>query len=542
MLFHRNPMFNKTLMFLFAAALLPFAAWAQAPQTNGGSLGIISVPLANVREEPLPKSPIVTQVLLADEVRILDKQEYRYRIAIPGQGNREGWIHQEAVQIPRDKGRSYFKTDRQWIVVTIPKTPALILDKLGNHNVSLYAGTRLPVLERDASGFKVQFPDRTAAVIAAADAIPLKPRNPVLGDVSPAELAGTARKFQGARYLSGGITVQGMDTRGLIYTVYRIHGIDLDTERDVLKAKTAKVPKKELVSGDILVFNGEGLGLYVDKGQFLHAVRKTTVQLGGIHDRRYANALLYGLRVAGPEPDQKKLLLEMNADDIMIAQGQAAELPLGKRIAYWAGRFIGTPYDTDPLGLYVRTNRIVADEKADCMYLTFRATELARSGTPGQAVEQALSLRFITQGKLADGLVQNYGERFEYGEDMVYSGKWGRNITSDLGATKTIKGSRGREEVIMLPKQTLLSRKFQKQLQDGDIIYWVKDPGKRVVEEIVAHLAFIRVKNGKPFLIHASGSKNKWGTPNGGVVKEVPFADYARDTKFVGAFVTRFEQ
>lgn len=535
-------MLNRPFMLLLAAILLPAAATAREPQANGGSLGIISVPLANIREEPLPKSPIVTQVLLADEVRILEKKEYRYRIAIPGQGNREGWIQQEAVQVPRDKGKSYLKQDRQWIVITVPKTPALILDKLGNHNVSLYAGTRLPLLERDADGYKVQFPDRTAAVIAAADAVPLKPRNPVLGDVAPAELARTARKFQGARYFSGGITAQGMDTRGLIYIVYRVHGIDLDTERDVLKTKAVKVPKKELVPGDILVFNGEGLGLYVSNGQFLHAVRKTSVQLGGIHDRRFANSLLYGLRVAGPEPDQKKLPSEMTADEIMVAQGLAAELPLGRRIAYWAGRFIGTPYDTDPLGLYVRTNRIVADEKADCMYLTFRATELAKSGTPGQAIEQALSLRFATLGRLADGLVQNYGERFEYGEDMVYSGKWGRNITGDLGATKSIKGSRGRDEVIILPKQTLLTKKLQKKLQDGDIIYWVKDPGKRVVEEIVAHLAIVRLKSGRPFLIHASGSKNKWSTPNGGVVKEVLFSDYLRDTKFIGAFVTRFEQ
>jgi hypothetical protein len=333
-----------------------------------------------------------------------------------------------------------------------------------------------------------------------------------------------------------------MDTRGLIYTVYRIHGIDLDTEQGALKAKAVKVPKKELLPGDILVFNEEGLGLSVGNGQFLHAVRKTTVQLGGIHDRRFANALLYGLRVAGPEPDQKKLPAEMTADEIMIAQGLAAELPLGKRIVYWAGRFIGTPYDTDPLGLYVRTNRIVADEKADCMYLTFRATELAKSGTPGQAIEQALSLRFITQGMITDGLVQNYGERFEYGEDMVYSGKWGRNITGDMGATTTIKGSRGRDEVIILPKQTLLSRKLQKQVQDGDIIYWVKDPKKRVVEEIVAHLSFVHVKNGKAYLIHAAGTKDNASKPGGGTVKEVTFADYVRDTKFIGAFVTRFEQ
>jgi hypothetical protein len=232
----------------------------------------------------------------------------------------------------------------------------------------------------------------------------------------------------------------------------------------------------------------------------------------------------------------------MTADEVMIAQSLAAELPLGRRIVYWAARFIGTPYDTDPLGLYVRTNRIIADEKADCMYLTFRAVELARTRTPGQAVEEALVLRFITQGRLVDGLVQNYGERFEYGEDMVFSGKWGRNITGELGTTAAITGSRGRDEVIILPKTTLASRKVQDKLQDGDIIYWVKDPRKRVVGEIVAHLSFVHVKDGKPHLIHAGGTKDSATKPGGGVVKEVLMADYLRDTRFIGAFVTRFDK
>ena len=33
----------------------------------------------------------------------------------------------------------------------------------------------------------------------------------------------------------------------------------------------------------------------------------------------------------------------MTADEILLAQIRIAELPLGKRIVYWAARFIGTP-------------------------------------------------------------------------------------------------------------------------------------------------------------------------------------------------------
>ncbi|MDH4161834.1 MAG: NlpC/P60 family protein [Nitrospirota bacterium] len=527
--------------FLIALGLLLQGqpAFAQ-PAQNG--MGIISVPLANVRSEPEPKAPIVTQVLLADEVRILEKLDYRYRIAIPNQGDREGWIHQEAVLLPRDNGKTFFASDRQRIVIAAPKTPALIIDRTGNHVISLYAGTRLPVAAKTAEGYKVQFPDHTLAIIPEADVMPVKPRNPVFEDIAPAEIARTAQKFKGVRYLSGGITAQGIDTRGLIYTVYRVHGIDLTMDPDALRSKLTRVPKKELEPGDVLAFYGEGLGLYVANGQFLHVPRKTTVQTGGVHDRRYAKALQFGLRVLGPDPAQKKLPAEMTADEILVAQSYAAGMPLPRRIVFWAERFIGTPYDPDPLGLYVRSNRIVTDEMADCMYLTFRAVELARSATPGEAVEQALDLRFRTKGTLRDGIVENYNERFDYGEDMVWSGKWGRNITADLGAVRTIPGSRGKETVDMLPKAALATRTLQKQLQDGDVIYWVKDPKKRVVEEIVAHLSFVHVKNNKAYLIHASGSKDSATRKGGGAVKEVPFSDYVRDMKFVGALVTRLEQ
>ena len=532
---------SHIFVILCTALLLPAVASPQEPKTENTVIGIISAPLANVHEEPLPKSGLVTQVLMADEVHILEKQDYRYRIAIPNQNNREGWIQQEAVHIPKDKGRHYLNAERQWIVIAAPKTEALILDKTGNHKVPLYAGTRLPVLEQKSDGFTVQFPDRSVAIIDPADAIPVKPIDPIINDTKPEEIAMTARKFLGVRYLAGGLTAQGMDTRGLIHIAYRIHGFPMGTDGASLMAKAEHVPKQELQPGDILVFHDGDEGLFLGNGRFLQSSKKHAVQLVGIYDRRYSNALQYGLRIIGAGPDQKKTTSQMAADEILLAQAWAARLPLGKRISYWASRFIGTPYDPDPLGLYVRTNRIVADEKVDCMYHTFRSVELAKSTTPSGAIEQALSLRFTSQGKLSDGLVTNYDDRIQYGEDMVFSGKWGKNITSDLGTLKTIPGSRGRDTVDILPKSVLATRSFQKKLQDGDIIYWAKDPKKRAAEEIIAHLSIVHIKSGRPYLIHAAGVKEKEGNQGGGVVKEVPFTDYIHSMHFIGAFVTRFD-
>ena len=177
------------------------------------------------------------------------------------------------------------------------------------------------------------------------------------------------------------------------------------------------------------------------------------------------------------------------------------------------------------------------------MYHAFRSVELAEGGTPREAIDKALTLRFITKGTLVDGLVTNYDQRFQYGEDMVVSGKWGKNITTELGTTEKIVGSRGKDEVEILPKSILATRTLQEKLQDGDIIYWVKDPKKRSsLEEIVAHLSIVRLKAGRAYLVHAAGNKDREERPGRGVVKEVRFADYVRTMRFIGAFVTRFEQ
>lgn len=207
----------------------------------------------------------------------------------------------------------------------------------------------------------------------------------------------------------------------------------------------------------------------------------------------------------------------------------------GERIALFAESFVGTPYDPDPLGEYVTKKAIVADDRVDCMYLVFRSVELGLSKSPEEARNRALEFRFITHGKLdAEGNVQNYDERFQYAEDMIRSGKWGRDLTPLLGENNAVPGSRGIAFMNMLPKENTAGA-FPK-LISGDIVFFVKAPEKRTVGEIIGHLGILKLENGKLFLIHASGSKNK-----GGTVKKVLFKDYLNEMPFTGIIVTRLE-
>jgi len=224
----------------------------------------------------------------------------------------------------------------------------------------------------------------------------------------------------------------------------------------------------------------------------------------------------------------------MSDEDIARYQLVTRDWPVGDRIAFWAGQFVGTPYDPDPLGCYVREKVIVSDDKVDCMYLTFRAIELALARGPEEARIMALEKRFMGTGMMHEGKVLNYADRFAYGEDMIESGKWGREITAELGRTEQITGSRGRDTVSVLSAGD--AAKSAGRLQNGDIIFFVRNPAKRISDEIVGHIGIIKKEANKTYLIHASGLKNK-----GGKVKKTLLADYLKIMPFIGIRVNRFD-
>ena len=222
-------------------------------------------------------------------------------------------------------------------------------------------------------------------------------------------------------------------------------------------------------------------------------------------------------------------------DEISVLQAVTSGWDVGDRIAFWADQFVDAPYDTDPLGDYVRRAVIVADERVDCMYLAFRSVELALGKDPAESVALALEKRFHQKGIIEDGKVKNYENRFRYGEDMIASGKWGKEITSDLGPTVVVRGKAGREQVAVIPKQEIPNALSG--LHNGDIVFFVKAPEQRQGDEIVGHIGVIKREQDDVYLISAFGQKNK-----GGKVKKVFLSEYSAEMPFIGIKVTRLEQ
>jgi hypothetical protein len=172
------------------------------------------------------------------------------------------------------------------------------------------------------------------------------------------------------------------------------------------------------------------------------------------------------------------------------------------------------------------------------MYLTFRAVELALTNTSGEAIDKALTMRFHTRGILKDGKVVNYDDRYQDGIDMIRSGKYGAEITARLGKTRQILEPNSGDPIDFLPAVEM--QKGMNQLNTGDIVYFVRDPSRRAVGGIIAHMGILKIeqRNGgfgrTVYLIHASGTKRR-----GGLVKKVLLDEYLSHMPYAGVKISR---
>jgi hypothetical protein len=138
-----------------------------------------------------------------------------------------------------------------------------------------------------------------------------------------------------------------------------------------------------------------------------------------------------------------------------------------------------------------------------------------------------------TPGRIDEGRV-NYDDRFRYGEDMIRSGKWGRDITAEIGDTFNSAVPEGDRELQAVSSRELAEKADQ--LRSGDIVFFVKPREQRVRGEIVGHIGIIKREARAVYLIHAQGTKRK-----GGSVRRSPLQEYLRTMPFSGAVLTRID-
>jgi cell wall-associated NlpC family hydrolase len=205
-------------------------------------------------------SHVQTQALYGQDVVVLARSGGWAKVAVVDEPDPQnpygypGWL-------PMSQLRSGFDGAGPSVVV-VARTGRLLV---GGRTIVLSYGTRLPLVRFDAVDATVRTPDGEGTVVGAARA--LAPSN--------ASIIAQAKRFLGVHYLWGGLSAWGFDCSGLIWDVYRAHGLTIPRDADPQFHHGTPVARSALRPGDLLFFGSpsyaEHVSLYVGGDRMLEA-------------------------------------------------------------------------------------------------------------------------------------------------------------------------------------------------------------------------------------------------------------------------------
>lgn len=229
-------------------------------------------------------------------------------------------------------------------------------------------------------------------------------------------------------------------------------------------------------------------------------------------------------------------------------------LPVGERVAHWAEFFLWRKATTYLFGLkpggYVADSLLVQDFRQDCVLFSYRCAELAQTSTPSEAVLWALRTRFAGASPesvvTATGAVDyDHPAHLDDSLDMVRSGLWGRDVTSEVGIAVPDTAGTPRYppgSFSYIPSTQLrLDR-----LVDGDFLYFVFDEnlprGRKMRQDTgtpIGHQGIVRRAGAQVDVIHAAVAALP-GEYEGNRIVRVSLPTYLRRVEsWKGIIVTR---
>jgi cell wall-associated NlpC family hydrolase len=228
---------------------------------------------------------IVTQALYGEQVKVLAIRGSWAKVAVRDQPTPldrrgyPGWL-------PVRQLRTGFSDAGPRRVVTSERAVL----HLRGRTLRLSYGTVLPVTGRKAHGdWLVRTPDGAGWIAPTSFHKPSAPTGP--------SIVAAARRFRGLRYLWGGVSSWGFDCSGLVWDLFRAHGVTLsrDTGRQSRGGRRVGATAPRL--GD-LVFYGlpathvaivAGRSTMIESPDSAHAVRVVPLRRGYTAVRRYTH-------------------------------------------------------------------------------------------------------------------------------------------------------------------------------------------------------------------------------------------------------------
>lgn len=245
-----------------------------------------------------------TQALYGDEVTVLETRGKWIRVAAKDQyvpyekAGYPGWV--PASQITKTT-KNY--DDCALAIITAKQAPLYEADYKTVHVEVSYA-TILPVIKESGNYYVVQTPSNGTKLLKKGHAKSFDDYSDV-PKPSAKTIVDEAKRYLNLPYLWAGTSSWGYDCSGILYAVFRAHGIMIPRDSFYQATKGKAVAKKDLQAGDLVFFaynGGKGkvyhVGLYIGNGQMLHApnyASKVRIEPlnAGVYKRNYSGARRY---------------------------------------------------------------------------------------------------------------------------------------------------------------------------------------------------------------------------------------------------------
>lgn len=219
-----------------------------------------------------------TQALFGDEVTILKTSGNWVKLAVKDQyvpNQKEGypgWVPKSHII---ETAKDY--SDCSIAVVNAKSTMLYSDTAKKNKYISLSYSTILPVIKEEGDWLHVQTPQNGVKYMQKKEA-KLYKNYQSIPKPNQKDIVNSAKMFLDLPYLWGGTSSFGYDCSGIIYSVYKNHGIIIPRDSFVQATKGKAVSKANLQPGDLVFFagnRGKGkvyhVGLYIGEGKMLHA-------------------------------------------------------------------------------------------------------------------------------------------------------------------------------------------------------------------------------------------------------------------------------
>ena len=262
---------------------LALVSLALAAPPRPGATAAIDVSVATLWRAPGLASPVVTQALYAERVKVLAIRGGWAKVVVPDQPTPldrrgyPGWLLVRQL-------RTGFSDSGPKRVVTAKRATL----HLGGRTLRLSYGTVLPVTGRNANGnWLVRTPDGAGWIASSALHVPSAPTG--------SSVVAAAKRFVGLRYLWGGVSSWGFDCSGLVWDVFRAHGVTMSRDTGPQSRNGKAVEANALRPGDLVFYGSPAThvaivaarGTMIESPDSAHSVRVVPLRRGFTAVRRY---------------------------------------------------------------------------------------------------------------------------------------------------------------------------------------------------------------------------------------------------------------